>query len=174
MGTLKIIKNFLSEEEQNLLTDYARIRHRLNNLKFNFKTETVDTFVYADPIMESLMLNKRKKIEDLINLDLLPTFTEWSLHTYGAVVSEYKQREACEYTCYCVINSDLQKPWPIYIENQSIELNNKDAILFKGFDKNYFRESFDGDFYIDVALHYVDKNGKYKQWVKDKKMNYGE
>ena len=42
------------------------------------------------------------------------------------------------------------------------------------FDKNYFRESFDGDFYIDVALHYVDKNGKYKQWVKDKKMNYGE
>ena len=174
MGPLKIIKNFLTEEEQNLLTDYARIRHRLNNLKFNFNRETVDTFFYADPIMESLMINKRNKIETIIDKNLLPTFSEWNLHTFGATINEYKQREACEFTCYCVINSSLEKPWPLYIEKQPHELQNRDAIIFKGFENKYFRNSFDGDFYIDVALHYVDKSGKYKEWVKDKKINYGE
>ena len=55
----KIIKNFLTKEEIKLLTDYCRIKHRLNFDSFDFiQNDNGDTSFYGDPLMESLMINK--------------------------------------------------------------------------------------------------------------------
>ena len=60
----KLIKNFLTQEEIKLLTDYCRIKHRLNFNSFDFgQNDNGDTFFYGDPLMESLMVNKLKLMQ---------------------------------------------------------------------------------------------------------------
>ena len=70
MGTLgkdfkyKVIKNFLTKEETLLLKDYCVIKHRLNVSNFeNAQSDIMDTCFYGDPLMESLLINKRSLIE---------------------------------------------------------------------------------------------------------------
>jgi hypothetical protein len=79
MGTLrdfkyKLIKNFLTKEEIKLLTDYCRIKHRFNFDSFDFiQNDNGDTYFYADPLMESLMVNKLELMQKETGLELLPT-----------------------------------------------------------------------------------------------------
>ena len=67
----KLIKNFLTQEEINLCTDYCRIQHRLNKFNFDNQNSNFDSSFYGDPLMESMMLNKRKLVEKHSKLELL-------------------------------------------------------------------------------------------------------
>ena len=55
----KLIKNFLNKEEIQLLTNYCRIKHRINFDSFDWMlNDNLDTYFYGDPLMESLMVSK--------------------------------------------------------------------------------------------------------------------
>ena len=71
MGTIrkdfryKVVKNLLSKEEVSLAHDYCRIRNRLNVNQFEGGLSNhQDTSIYGDPFTESLMLNKKKIMEE--------------------------------------------------------------------------------------------------------------
>ena len=75
----KKIKNFLTLSETNILKDYCRIKHRLNKQLFDTDPEgsgttNSDTSIYADPLMESLLINKNSEMEKLTGLSLKPTY----------------------------------------------------------------------------------------------------
>ena len=62
----KVIKNFISIDEKNLLHDYTRIRHRTNDEFFNGSLSNhPDTSIYGDPVMEALLVNKLKHLHYL-------------------------------------------------------------------------------------------------------------
>ena len=65
MGTIgkdfnyKIIKNFLSKDEIDLLSIYCEMKHRTNITSFDLEQSNVaDTKYYGDQITDSLMLKK--------------------------------------------------------------------------------------------------------------------
>ena len=69
MGTIgkefkyKIIKNFLSMDEINLMSHYCEIKHRINLDSFDFRQSNVgDTYFYGDKLMESLIFSKKNLI----------------------------------------------------------------------------------------------------------------
>ena len=86
--TYKKIKNFLNETELNLLSTYCKLRCRFPsneniswnnpdkpaNFKFNFKSDT---------IMESLLLTKQKKVEEILGEKLWPTYSFWRPYFLG-------------------------------------------------------------------------------------------
>ena len=57
----KTVKNFLTPDELILLKDYCIIKHRANETGFDLDQTKGEPFIYGDPVMESLLLNKRKK-----------------------------------------------------------------------------------------------------------------
>ena len=69
MGTIgkdfnyKIINNFLSQDEIDLLSIYCEIMHRTNLTKFDEDQSNIDSSFYGDTVMESLMLKKKSIIE---------------------------------------------------------------------------------------------------------------
>jgi hypothetical protein len=71
-----------------------------------------------------------------------------------------------------MIGSDKTK-WPIFIEGNSIELNEGDAVIYLGCELEHWRDEFKGDWHAQTFLHYVDKNGANKEWFKDKRPLYG-
>ena len=88
----KKIKKFLDDTEVNLLKDYCRIRHRINKSSFDIsqQSKTLDTEFYGDPLMESLLINKKEKMQELTGLKLLPTYAFWRMYTKFADLKKYK------------------------------------------------------------------------------------
>ena len=175
MGELKykIVKNFLSPEQVNLFQNYCIIRHRFNTSNFDSKqNNNSDTYFYADPLMESLMVNKLLLMEKETNLKLFPTYSFWRLYTHNAVLEKHKDRGACEISVTVMIGSDGTK-WPIYMDGTELSLEAGDAVIYKGCEVEHWRNNFEGDWQAQCFLHYVDQNGPNKDQAFDQREGLG-
>ena len=158
----KVIKNFLTKEEINLLTDYTRMKHRVNMTQFDLgQSDQGDTMFYGDPATDSLMLNKRKLMEKETGLELLPTYSFWRMYSYLADLKKHKDRPSCEISVTVFIGSDGKHEWPIYMDGKKIDLKPGDGVIYRGCDIEHWRKPYEGDYHMQVFLHYVDANGKY-------------
>ena len=169
----KVIKNFLSKEEIDLLTHYTRMKHRTNLDHFDVvQSGQGDTNYYGDPATDSLMLSKKKLMEKETGLELLPTYSFWRMYTYLADLKKHKDRPSCEISVTVKINSCGEK-WPIYMGGTEILLENGDGVVYKGCDVEHWRNEFQGDWQAQTFLHYVTKNGPNRGWFLDKRPWFG-
>ena len=174
MGTIKdlkykVIKNFLTKEEQKLLSSFTEIRHRHNISDFCGFNVNGDTAYYGDAIMESLMVEKHKLMEEYTGLKLHPTYTYWRLYTYGSNLVKHTDRPSCEISVTVCIDNDGTK-WPIFLEGKEINLEPGDAVIYLGCELKHWREDFTGDWQSQVFLHYVDQNGDKAEFKLDKRV----
>ena len=182
MGSLKnkkycLIDKFLTPEETKLLTDYCRLKHRFNlslsvGLKKEDQNHNMDSHFYADYLMESLMLNKVGLMEKTTGLELLPTYSFWRMYTKFADLFAHRDRPSCEYSVTVCIGSCGTK-WPIYMDKKPIDLKPGQAVVYKGCEITHSRKEFQGDWQAQVFLHYVNKNGPNRDFVRDKRPFYG-
>ena len=170
----KIVRNFLTKEEAALLRDYTIIKHRHNDSIFDDgQSKNVANFTnYGDPIMESLMLQKRDLMEKETGLKLLPTYSFWRMYTKFSDLPKHKDRPSCEISTTVNIGSD-GTPWPIFMEDTPLFLENGDAAIYLGMDLLHWREEFKGNWCSQVFLHYVDKDGPHASHVKDGREHWG-
>ena len=146
----KLIKNFLTKDEQNILSLYTQMRHTTNQKEFDeMQSNVMDTLCYGDAIMDSLLL-----------------------YTRCAILKEHTDRPSCEVSVTVFLGS-CGTPWPIYMGNNSIELEPGDAVLYLGNKLKHKREEFLGDWHSQVFLHYVDANGPFKDLEKDGRTFWG-
>lgn len=178
MGTLnnfksKIIKNFLSKEELKLIKEYCVMKHRTNFFYFDdIQSVNRDTGFYADTLMESLLINKKHIIEREINLELLPTYSYWRVYSMFANLEKHKDRPPCEISATIMIDADKSN-WPLKIEGVSYNLNPGEALIYSGTESWHERDEYEGDYHIQTFLHYVNKNGPYKDHFRDKRQLFG-
>ena len=168
----KIIKNFLTKDELELLRNYCSIFHR-NNLR-DFVPDNVcgaDTSKYGDYIMESLLLKKVSLMEKETNKKLFPTYSFWRMYTKYNYLAEHDDRPSCEISV--TVNIDADKSWPFFIEEKEINIDKGDAIIYLGCEVKHSRKPFDGDYQAQVFLHYVDQEGKNKNYIYDKRPMLG-
>jgi len=168
----KIIKNFLSADELELLKTYTKILHRIEHNEKDMSRDTCDTAIYADTIMEALLLRKRKKLEEESNLKLLPTYSYYRMYTYLSELTKHKDRPSCEVSVTVNIDS-CGTPWPIFMDGTPIHLEKGDAAMYLGMDVKHWREEFQGDYCAQVFLHYVKENGIHKNLVCDGRYVWG-
>ena len=169
----KKINNFLTKEEMNLLQNYCEIVHRINETNFDHnQNNNGDTCFYGDPIMESLMLSKKSLMELETGKKLLPTYTFWRMYTKYADLKKHKDRPSCEISVTVHIGSD-ETQWPIYMEDKPVETKPGDAIIYLGCELLHWREPFEGDWQAQSFLHYVDAEGKNKNFYLDERPYLG-
>jgi hypothetical protein len=170
----KIIKNFLNESEINLLQNYCKNIHRTNTENFDFvQNNNGDTFMYNDPLMESLTVNKLSLMEKESGLKLFPTYSFWRLYTYGAALDPHKDRPSCEISVTVQIDSDGTE-WPIWFtkpngEQISYNLKPGQGVVYLGMKSEHWRDAFKGQEYGQVFLHYVRGRGEHWDCYFDKK-----
>ena len=165
----KVIPNILNSEEIKLVKDYCKTLHINNKTLENMdmtQNNCGDTCFYKDPLMQSILNNKKEMVERAFNKKLTSTYTFWRCYTYGAELKKHKDRESCEYSVTLFIGSDDQD-WPIFMEGKPVYLDPGDGIAYKGCDLEHWREPYKGDYHIQVFLHYVDSEGPYKDFKGD-------
>tara|TARA_R100000742_G_C4278700_1_gene101858 strand:+ start:2718 stop:3257 length:540 start_codon:yes stop_codon:yes gene_type:complete len=153
------VNNFLNTTEINLLKDYCKLQHINNKTNFDvLQNNNGDTCFYKDLLMQVILNNKKNIVEKVLKIDLHPTYTFWRCYTYGAILKEHTDRPSCEFSVTVLIDSD-KTDWPIYMEDTPISLNVGDAVVYKGTNVRHRREAFEGDYCMQVFLHYVNQKG---------------
>jgi hypothetical protein len=170
----KIIKNFLTEDEVKLLSNYCEIRHRTNTTDFDESKQMSipDSKFYGDPAIESLMLKQLPLMEKETGVELLPTYAFWRCYTKFSSLGNHLDRRSCEISVTLNINND-GTPWPIYMNGKPVHLDKGEAVIYLGRKLPHWRDEFQGDFSIQAFLHYVDKNGKYTDRYLDTRPFWG-
>lgn len=174
-----VIPNFLEKREMILLNQYCEIMHRTNTKHFGILEEwpmvkdICDTYFYGDPLFDSLLLTKKKIMEEATGKKLLPTYSYWRMYTKHAVLKKHTDRPACEISVSVHIGSDGTTPWPIYIDGNQVDTKPGDAIIYLGPKLEHYREEFKGDWHAQVFLHYVDTEGPHKDQYMDGRMYWG-
>lgn len=169
----KIIKNFLKEEERQLLLRYCTIQHRLNYNNFDdIQSQNFDTYFYGDKVMEALMVSKIKLMEKETGRELLPTYAFYRTYTKLATLKKHTDRPSCEISVTVNIDSD-GTDWPIFMDGTPLHLDKGDAGIYLGCEVSHWREEFQGDYQHQAFLHYVDKDGPNKEYHMDKRKYFG-
>lgn len=174
MGTIrqlkyKIVKNFLDKKEIELFTTYSLLRHKNNFNSFDSgQNNNCDSFFYADPLAETLLMQKKKLMEKEVGLKLHPTYSFYRIYSFNADLKKHTDRESCEISVTIMIGSDGTK-WPIYMNDKPIELMPGDACIYMGREVKHHRQNFQGDWHSQVFLHYVDQEGPFKDFKYDKR-----
>lgn len=119
---------------------------------------------YAMPIGEVLLFTLKEKIEEICHKKLIPTYSYCRIYQNGDALKIHKDRNACEYSV--TLNLYQDAPWSFFLENNESTIieciqNPGDAIIYKGTEIKHFRNTFTGNTYIQLFLHYIDANGPY-------------
>ena len=167
----KLVKNFLTKEETELLKQFTILFHQRNDSTFDtIQSITMDTMNYGNQATDALLLTKLKKMEEETKLKLNPTYSFWRMYTKFADLKKHKDRPSCEISCTVMVGSD-NTPWPIYIDGTPIEMKPGDAAIYLGCDVEHWREEFQGDWHSQIFLHYVDANGPFKDYQNDQRQS---
>ena len=124
----------------------------------------------ADLPFETLLKICKPKIEEVTGLELFPTYSYSRIYTTGNILPKHKDRPSCEISVTIKLGDTGNYNWPILMDGEEIQLNDGDAVIYKGCEVEHWREQLSvPDYYLgQVFLHYVDKNGPNAEFKYDK------
>ena len=154
------IDNILSNDERRLLFDYVKIFNISNKTYFCEQCSLGETYKYGDPIADSLLVSKKDIFERASKLKLIETYSYWRLYKKFSTLKKHTDRDSCEVTVSVNVAADVE--WPLFIDNERIIINPGDGVLYFGAKSEHWREEYEGDHSLQIFLHYVLENGKFK------------
>ncbi|HMB80444.1 MAG TPA: hypothetical protein VKI43_10285 [Vicinamibacterales bacterium] len=128
---------------------------------------------YADTVMEHVLERLRPAVEQLTGLRLYPTYSYVRVYRTGDALEPHTDRESCEISVSVNLGQDPPASWPLWIRGaagpDAIHLHPGDALLYRGIEREHWRERYDGVMLGQVFLHYVDQAGPHAAWRFDKR-----
>ena len=138
------------------------IINKHNPLIGNWEDEQVPNAYakYADWVMETLLQYVRPIMKQKTKLDLIPTYSYARIYNKGNILKKHKDRPSCEISTTLNLGGNN---WSIYLEGIKVDLQQGDMLIYSGCELEHWREPFEGNFCVQVFLHYNHANGKFGQ-----------
>ena len=165
-----IIPNFISPDRANKLAlEYKKYAETQNTPGDPQSPNSHFDYNYISFL--ELLCEKTKEVSSILDETVLPTYAYSRVYTNSSVLEKHTDREACEISFTVHLGGDA--PWLIWIEtptgkNSSVSLNPGDAMMYLGNTSNHWRDSYDGQWYAQVFLHYVQSRGSFSYTYFDK------
>lgn len=170
------VPNFAEPSIVSVVSKYALLKE-----SYSFTPDTAQVInahaVYADFLMESLLLDYKEKVEKIIGLSLIPTYSFYRVYRRGQELTPHIDRPACEISvsvCYEYDYRGKEYEWPLVMGDNPIVMKPGDGAIYRGIDINHFRPVFNvpqDSYHIQGFYHYVDANGPWTSHAYDKKEN---
>jgi len=113
---------------------------------------------FGDIAMETLLMKVKPKMEEILNIELLPSYSYTRLYEKGAELKKHIDRKSCEVSTTLNLGGDS---WPIFfkLEDETrVDLEPGDMALYLGEEIMHWREKFKGTICGQVFLHYNTKS----------------
>jgi len=180
-----IVKSAISEELRDFVTQYA-----LFDEQQDFDDREAGVYgpasgpvahsKYADPAMETMMLNLQKIVEENIGFELYPTYSYYRVYRPGSSLKPHIDRPSCEISVTLCFNYSYDSEtyqWPLFIEETPIVLEPGDMAIYRGCELTHWRGEFknhdENAWHVQGFFHYVDINGPHKQYKFDTRPQIG-
>ena len=156
-----VLPEFISKKQSTSLS-YEFIKYcKENNLTGDSQSPNSYCEYNYIPFLE-LLCEKTPEVSAAIGETVLPTYTYARVYKNGSELTKHTDRDACEISL--TVHLDGDSKWPIWIETPSgehrcVELNPGDAMLYLGRTAPHWRDSYDGENYVQAFLHYVRSRG---------------
>lgn len=165
-------KDIISAQRRSSLHDYALSRDRNRLMELGDEQVADAAFAYSDPNGDQLLEEVRGDVERATGFSLWPTFSYMRVYRPGNILRAHRDRPACEISM--TVNIGMRgEPWPIWISGPNgiaaVALQPGDGLLYRGCDCYHWREPFDGEYLVQIFLHYVDQRGPKAEWKFDKR-----
>lgn len=177
-GYLKV-ENAISNELRDFITQYA-LFDEMQDFNSSVGEQVPNAHhKYADPAMETLLLNLKDIMEKNTGLTLYPTYSYYRVYRNGDVLENHMDRESCEIStslCFNYSFKDTEYSSPLYMDGIPVFLKPGDMVIYKGCELPHWREKLvcdDEDWLVQGFFHYVNANGNYKDFKFDKRTNIG-
>lgn len=175
-----LVKNFIDEQTINVVSLYFENRIRRGEWQESSKEgDPTSRFAYyADPLIEVLLQASKEVVEDTTGKELIPTYSYSRIYQPGEKLFPHVDRPSCEIsvTVNVATKGEFSPIYTQYGQNDPEKhvLNPGDAVVYMGCDVMHWRQPLkDGQLNIQFMLHYVDKNGPFAEYAKDKRFDYG-
>ena len=139
--------------------------------------------IYADHVMETLMVKMLPVMKKETGLQLIPTYSYARIYKKGDILHRHKDRPSCEISTTMNLGGD---PWPIFIDGTGADsilsgretttvvkpnapkgtkvlLEVGDMLVYSGCELEHWREPFEGNTCGQVFLHYNHVNGPFAE-----------
>ena len=168
----QVIRNAISYDLANFCFNYFLLKRDAikfmydnnfiaeNGMHGTWKDEQVPGVysIYADHVMETLLVKTLPVMKEKTGLDLLPTYSYARVYEKGSILEKHKDRPSCEVSTTINLGGDL---WSIYVEGIKIDLNPGDMLIYAGCELEHWREPFEGNICGQVFLHYNHVDGPF-------------
>ena len=160
----KIIKNFFTQEELNILQPYCY--KKLVVYDKSGDAQTLTPYWYNDELMETLLKIKEPLICKHSGLDVNKSFVYWRYYVHGSILKDHLDRPSCEISVTACIKK--YDNWPIKMAGKYYELEEGDGVMYLGCELPHSRPGrYRGEGMAQVFMHYVDKNGPFTHHADD-------
>jgi|TARA_R110002096_G_scaffold351740_2_gene544757 hypothetical protein len=115
-------------------------------------------------LLHSLLTSKVEEVTG--NVKLYPTYYYARTYLKDSDMFAHKDRPPCQNSL--TMNLGQSHNYPFFIEYEDgkyeeINLKPGDAVIYKGCEWNHYRPVFEGDWYTQVFLHWVDDSSENKE-----------
>jgi hypothetical protein len=166
------VKDVVSQELANFLTHVMLRSPAYFNRHEDEQVPGSIALMSHEVVLETLLEKTWHKIENVIEEELIPTYSYGRVYTNGNILEKHKDRPSCEVSVTVQLARSHHYAWPIYMGNQRFDLAEGDGVIYKGCDIEHWRNPCDAphNYYSgQVFLHYVRKNGPYADYAGDKR-----
>lgn len=123
--------------------------------------------VYGDPEHDALLEKMCDSIGNHIGKKLIPQYTYARIYRPGEELKKHTDRPECEISATICLGYTTQVPWPIYMGSEAsrVDMITGDMVVYKGCEVPHWRpplKARDGEWVVQLFIHYVDANGPYK------------
>lgn len=170
-----VVRNVIPKDFSEIITQYALFDELQNPSKTDVQVPNSHS-KYADPLMETLLLEFKEVMEENTGLKLYPTYSYYRVYRNGNDLKPHKDRPSCEISTTMCFDYSCKTSWPIYMEGNLVNLNPGDMIIYRGCDLSHWRETLicsPEEWHVQGFFHYVDVNGPFSEYKFDKRPNVG-
>ena len=146
--------------------------------------------IYNNPRYREIHRLVRKAVENILKMDLHPTYFYERFYYAGQQLERHTDRPACEISVTLQISTNLKESWSIWFQRpdgkeSSVKMNSGDAVSYRGCERvhwrlpmksNYnklqnkfrnFRKKEDDTYLHQIFFHYVDAQGPFVHYAND-------
>lgn len=176
----EVIPNLVTPDIAKLFNAYALFSEMQHPERIINDNQITNAYaLYGDPLAEALLLHCHKSVETTTHKTVTPTYSYYRVYRSGAELKPHKDRPACEISISLCLGYDYAGAditYPLYVENNAIELLPGDALLYAGTEREHSRKIFEAPknaYHVQAFLHYVDVDGPHADEAYDSRVFIG-
>jgi hypothetical protein len=168
-----ILKSLIPDSVIAVLHRYVLARVKAGNMALDDTICRGTPSAYGDPLMEELLYRLVPAVEQVSGRGVFPTYSYFRVYRRNDHLARHADRPSCEISLTVNLGYDAPAPWPIFLQSDAgpvpIALGAGDALMYRGIEREHWREPFGGEHSAQVFLHYVDRSGPWAEYKFDRR-----